>query len=191
MSALYPNNTESDLDTDSTITTSFILVNSSKPTSFTRQPSTAFSPPHLALLDKLQILNASGEFFDTVYWAINLDLGQNSSENIFTNPDLLSDATIIFHNNSFINFTFQQTPLSDGKIPGDGFQVGKDMNIPLKQTPANIDTTYQCWQWVRKPSLSALIDIVVPTLVLFAFICLTFYLIINLFFARKRPSIIP
>lgn len=189
MVALYPSDTQTNLDTDSTIATSFVLSNSSQPTSFTRPPSTAFSTAHLDLLNELQIFNASEEFFTAVYWAVNLDLGQFSSQNIFTDPDLLSDATDIFHDNVFINFTFQETPLSDGRIPGDGYRSFKDVSVPLVQTPATIDTTYHCWQWIRKPALLALIDIIVPTIVLFVFICLTFYFVIGLLFARKRPSI--
>jgi hypothetical protein len=123
-----------------------------------------------------------------MYWAVNLDLGQFSPQNIFTDDVLLADATDIFHDNVFINFTYQETPLSDGRIPGDGYRSVKDLTAPLKQSPAIIDLTYQCWHWIRKPSLLALIDIIVPTFVLFVFFCLAFYLLISLLFARKNPS---
>lgn len=186
--ALYPNDTQHDIDTDSSITTIFSLSNASQPTSFTRPSSTQFTPQHLAALNSLQIANASAEFFDTLFWAINLDLGQFSSQNIFYNTNLLSDATDIFHDNLFINFTYQNTPLSDGRIPGDGYRSLEDQTAPLVQTPAKIDTTYQCWRWVRKPALLALIDVIVPTAVLLTLLCLLVYVFISLFYIRRTSG---
>lgn len=185
--ALYPNDTSTSIATDSAIITSFTLTNSSQPTSFTKLPSTAFSAEHVSILNKLQIFNASDEFFASFYWALNLDLGQFSSQNIFTDASLLSDATDIFHNNVFINFTYQETPLSDGKIPGNGYRSVKNLTAPLTQTPANLQATYQCWRYVRKPSLLALIDVIVPTFVLFALLLFAFYLCISPF-VRRRPG---
>jgi len=184
--ALYPNNTEASIHTAATITTTVFESNRSTPTSFTRQPSTPFSPGQEQLLRQLNIFNGSEEFFEAVYWAVNLDLGQNSSQNIFLNSDLLADSTDIFHNNTFINFTYQNTPLSDGRIPGDGYRSVKDISAPLVQTPATLDVPYQCWTWVRKPGLLAFIDVLVPTLVLFAFFTLILYMISKACFSHRR-----
>ena len=142
-------------------------------------------------MQQLNVFNASEEFFEAVYWAVNLDLGQNSSQNIFLNSDLLADSTDIFHNNTFVNFTYQNTPLSDGRIPGDGYRSIKDISAPLVQTPATLDVSYQCWTWVRKPGLLAFIDVLVPTLVLFAFLALIFYMISTACFSRNRPCGFP
>jgi hypothetical protein len=185
--ALYPNATEASLNTDSTITTVVFESNESKPTSFTRQPSTPFSTGQKLLLDQLNIFHSSAEFFQALYWAVNLDLGQNSSQNIFLNSDLLADSTDIFHDNIFINVTFQDTPMSDGKIPGDGYRSVKGISEPLTETRATLDVPYQCWTWVGKPGLLALIDVLVPTLVVFALFILIFYLISKYCFRRMRP----
>jgi hypothetical protein len=188
MTALYPNDTQHNIDTDSTIITSFSLLNSSQPASFKRPPLTQFTSQHLAALNSLRITNSSAEFFDTLFWAINLDLGQFSTQNTFYNPNLLSAATDIFHDNIFINFTFQNTPLSDGKIPGDGYRSVASRTAKLAQTSANIDLSYQCWKWVRKPFLLALIDVIVPTAVLLALLCFFVYFLICLFSMRKTSG---
>jgi hypothetical protein len=189
MKALYPNDTQSNIGTDSTITTSFILSNSSRPTAFSRPPSTPFTEAHQSVLNQLQISNASAEFFATLYWAINLDLGQFSSQNIFTNANLLADSTDIFHDNVFINDTFQDTPLSDGNIPGDGYRAFINSTLPPIQTAAYINAIYQCYKWIRKPFLLALIDIVVPSVVLLALILGIGYLL-SLLCSGKRPGIL-
>jgi hypothetical protein len=187
MLAIYPNATGTTNDfTTALITTSFSQSNSSQPTIITKQVFEAFSTQHLALLNKLRIFDASNEFMKSFFWAVSLDLGQFSQYNIFTNSDLLATATDIFHNNSFINNYFQNTPLSDGKIPGDGFRQIEDKSGPLNQTPAILATTYLCWKWVRKPLLLGLIDVVVPTLVLLVFIGLPIYLLVTCLISRKK-----
>jgi hypothetical protein len=172
--ALYSNASGANLDEDSTLTTSFFLSNSSKPISYTRQPSTSFSAPQLDQLDELQIPDFT-EFLTSLYWAVNLDLGQFSPFNIFTNPDLLSAATEIFHDNAFINDTFQNTPLGSGVIPPDGYAAYMNDTDPVNQTSAFLSGQYDCYQWVRKPLLSALIDVVVPSVVLLVLICFLIY----------------
>lgn len=188
MLAIYPNATDAtnDFTTTALITTSFSQSNSSKPTTITKQVFEEFTPQHLALLNRLRIFDASNEFVKSFFWAVSLDLGQFSDNNIFTNSDLLSTATDIFHNNSFINNFFQNTPLSDGKIPGDGFRQIKDRSGPLAQTPAILATTYLCWKWVRKPLLLGLIDVAVPTLVLLVFISLPIYFLVACLISRRR-----
>jgi hypothetical protein len=183
---VYPNNTQSNIDTYSTITVEYMLSNSTTPENFTRQPLTDFSSQAVDALNELQLLNASTEFFDSFYWAINLDMGQFSSDNIFTNSDLLDDATDVFHDNPFINFTFQETPLSDGEIPGDGYRYIKEAQVALVQTPAYIDARYLCWTWVGKPGLAAFIDVIVSTAVLFVLLCLPVFLLINFFPTPRR-----
>jgi hypothetical protein len=142
----------------------------------------------LTLLNNLRIFDASNEFMKALFWAVSLDLGQINGNNIFTNPDLLASATDIFHNNPFINNFFQNTPLSDGKIPGDGFRHNQDKSLPLIQTPAVLTATYLCWKWVRKPLLLGLIDIAVPTLVLLVFIGLPIYFIGASLFSRRNST---
>jgi hypothetical protein len=186
--AVYSNDTRKDVFTNTTVTTTFALSNSSRPTSFTKSASGNFAPEHLTLLNNLQIFNASAEFMKALYWAINFDLGQFNDRNIFTSSDLLADATDIFHNNPFIADVFQNTPLSDGLIPGDGYRAYKDETAPPTPVPAVIATQYICWKWIRKPFLLALIDITVPTLVLWVFICLAFYLLGNIIFARRTSG---
>lgn len=187
MLAIYPNTTETISDfTTALITTSFSQSNSSQPTTFTKQMLEAFSPQHLALLNNLRIFDASNEFMKSFFWAVSLDLGQFSASNIFTNSDLLASATDIFHNNSFINNYFQNTPLSDGKIPGDGYRQIQDKSGPLTQTPAVLTTSYLCWKWVRKPLLLALIDVAVPTLVLLVFIGLPIYFLVACLVSRRK-----
>ena len=187
--AIYTNDTRTNIFTNSTITTTFALANSSRPTTFTKSAATTFTPAHLALLNDLQIFNASAEFLTSFYWAINVDLGQFSDQNIFTNSELLADATDIFHDNPFIADIFQNTPLSDGKIPGDGYRAYENKTAPPIAVPAIIETQYLCWKWVRKPFLLALIDITVPTLVLWLFICFAFYLLGRLIFVRRSGSL--
>lgn len=185
--AIYPNTTEQSGDFETAlVTTSFYQTNQSKPTTFTKNTFEEFSPQYLTLLNNLRIFNASNEFMKAFFWAVNLDLGQSSDNNIFTNPDLLSNATDIFHDNMFINYYFQNTPLSDGKIPGDGYREIRDESAPLVQTTAILTTSYLCWKWVRKPLLLALIDIAVPTLVLFVFIGLPIYFIGASLFSRRN-----
>jgi len=123
------------------------------------------------------IQESGNELLTAYYWALNYDLGQNSSQNIFGSPNLLADATDIFHNNPFINDVFQNTPLSDGRIPGDGYRDLQHTVGPVVQTPAVLDEIYSCWKWVPKPSFLRLIDVLVPTIVLFCLIMFTIYLI--------------
>jgi hypothetical protein len=191
LKALYPNNTEASIEIDSTITTTVFESNESTPKSFTRQPSAPFSAGQQQLLDQLKISNSSAEFLEAIYWAVNLDLGQNSSQNIFLNSDLLAESTDIFHDNAFINFTFQNTPLSDGKIPGNGYRSVENISAPLKQTPATLNVHYQCWRWVGKPGLLALIDVLVPTLVLFAFLLSLFYFAYKAWHGSNKPRNVP
>jgi hypothetical protein len=162
------------------------LSNSSVPISFTRQPSQPFAAEQQALLNSLTISDASTEFLTAYYWALNYDLGQISNQNIFGNPTLLADATDIFHNNSFINDVFQNTPLSDGNIPGDGYRDLQNKVAPIVQTPAVFDETYSCSKWVPKPALLRLIDVLVPTIVLFILIIFLIYLLLSCVFSSKR-----
>jgi hypothetical protein len=185
---IYSNDTQNDIDTDSTVTTSYLLSNSSQAVSFVRQPLLQFSSDQLAALNNLQILNSSQNFFDAFYWAVNLDLGQFNPQNILTDPTLLLDATDVFHDNAFINDTFQQTPLSDGAIPGDAYRFLQNESDPLVQTPANILATYQCWKWVGKPSFAAFLDIIVPTLVLFILLCLGIQRTMSTITSSRRKS---
>lgn len=191
LEALYPNNTEASIEIDSTITTTIFESNESTPKSFTRQPSAPFSAGQQQLLDQLQISNSSAEFLEAIYWAVNLDLGQNSSQNIFLHSDLLAESTDIFHDNVFINFTFQNTPLSDGRIPGNGYRSVENISEPLTQTPATLNIHYQCWRWVGKPGLLALIDVLVPTLVLFTFFLSLFFFGYKAWHGRNRPRNFP
>jgi hypothetical protein len=133
------------------------------------------------------VSNSSAEFFQAIYWAVNLDLGQNSSQNIFLNSNLLAESTDIFHDNVFINFTFQNTPLSDGRIPGNGYRSVENISAPLTQTPATLNVHYQCWRRVGKPGLLALIDVLVPTLVLFALLIFLFYFVYKAWHGRNKP----
>lgn len=177
MLAIFQNTTNGDIVNTSTISTVVSLSDQSTPISFTRQPSQAFSIDQQALLDNLTIANGTTEFLTAYYWAINYDLGQINSQNIFGSSDLLAKATEIFHNNPFINNTFQETPLSDGTIPGDGYRGVQDRTGPLTQSPAVFDEIYFCWKWVPKPFLLRLIDVLVPTIVLFVLVSLLLYLL--------------
>lgn len=191
--ALYPNNTNTNIDTSSSITTSFMLTNSSQPAVFTRPPQTDFTSEHLLFLRALQIENASAQFFDTLFWAVNLDLGQFSPRNIFTDPPLLADATDVFHNNAFINDTYQDTPQSDNEIPGTGYRELQGESAPLTQTPAYFQGTYQCWKWVGKPFLAALIDVLVPSIVILSVISATVYYLSRIRVGRRGngfPSLV-
>jgi len=179
--AIFSNDTQSDITSKSTITTSVSVSNSSTPISFTRPPLGSLSAGHQALLSNLTIANGTFEFLTAYYWALNYDLGQISRQNIFGNPDLLADATDIFHDNVFINDTFQDTPLSDGRIPGDGYRQLRARTGPIVQSPAVFDQMYNCWRWVPKPFLLRLIDVLVSTAVLFILILFVIYLILYCF----------
>lgn len=185
LQVVLQNDTDGDIINKSTIGTVVALSNQSTPISFARQPSQTFSVDQQALLDNLTITAGASQFLISYYWAINYDLGQINEQNIFGNSDLLADATDVFHNNSFILDTFQETPLSDGTIPGDGYRAVKDKTGPLTQTPAVFDETYFCWKWVPKPFLLRLIDVLVPTVVLFTLILLLLYLLFYCVFSTK------
>jgi hypothetical protein len=162
--------------------------NSSKPSQLTRNAGAQFSSEYTALLDKLQIPNAL-EFFTVFYWAIDLDLGQSASQNIFLESSLLTPATHVFHDNVFINDVFQDTPLSDGTIPPSSYQLVGAESDPLAQTDAFISVNYQCWRYTGKPIFLAIIDVVVPSVVLLALICLIFYALWAICFRRSKSSI--
>lgn len=176
ITAIYSSDTSANLNTSSTITTGIFLSNSTGSTSYTRPPSTSLSPEHATLLANLQISNFT-QFFTSLYWAVNFDLGQSSPHNIFTNADLLSSATDVFHDNPFTNETFQDTPLGDDHIPADGYRAYREESVPLEQNrPAFVGNgKYLCWRRVKKPLFLGLIDVLVPSVVLLAFLCLVFY----------------
>jgi hypothetical protein len=168
------NQSHSDIVAHSTFTTSVFESNSSRPTSFTSPNSTNFSPEEVALLGKLQIPNVL-QFFTSFYWAVQLDLGQSDPQNIFLDKSLLSSATRVFHNNDFIGNVYQNTPLTDNTIPGDGFPNAQGSVAPLSQTDAFIAVEYQCSRQTGKSALLALIDVIVPSVVLFVLICVILY----------------
>jgi hypothetical protein len=168
------NQSQSDIVAHSTFTTSVFESNSSRPTSFTSPNSTNFSPEQVTLLEKLQIPNVL-QFFTTFYWSIQLDLGQSDQQNIFLDKTLLSSSTRVFHNKDFIGNVYQNTPLTDNTIPGDGFPNAQDSVTPLSQTDAFIAVDYQCSRQTGKPAVLALIDVIVPSVVLFCLICIILF----------------
>ena len=183
--ALYTNTSQDDIDSLSTITTSILLSNTTSRTTLQRPPSESFSTDNALLLKQLGLSEALN-LFTILYWAIDLDLGQQHPQNIFLNASLLDPETLVFHNNSFIVQTFQNTPLADGFIPGNNYGAIPNQPVPLTHKNAVIITDYQCWKWSRKPGFKALIDVLVPSIVLFLLIFYPIYLLV--LFCLTKPN---
>jgi len=86
---------------------------------------------------------------------------------------------------------FQDTPLSDGTIPPSSYQLVGAESDPLAQTNAFISVNYQCWKYKGKPIFLAIIDVVVPSVLLLALICLIFYALWAICFRRSKSNYTP